>query len=616
MAFSEFYNEGEVDFTPSQTEVTVEDPNLAQADIGYVPIEGEYESPVSLPSLVSGLLALNRPDEAAPQVLLGASDRVAAETEARQAAIAEQELGQPASRSRLENDIEFLDRQIGNSGTTFQIETDQEGKTNRIQMQGSPNNAEFQGLGKYRTPEEFMQYNPEGFKAANPVLYQRMQAEAKARAEAPTLAAQQITRELDSKMTAILAEKDPLKQQAMIGELRTSAAISATEITKSMRVLAEDKAGIAKIQQQLLRQQQLDAMDPMLAQRGISSPITQRLTKDLIAAKQSVKDLTKQMIAENPTLAALDSKLKNFLSVHERNIARSLERDDKERDKLEAFAGIITPEAVKYLQYFFPDVVDAQSAAKKAQIMGKNATWRKEWDVILNPAFTDRDLLPMAAQGSKAAQIILTRQEMEKTGQSEAQVKAEAAKFMQIIGNDASAAAALKELPASFSRKNEWSKSLLMLSTQHDKESQGQKAMLRYNIATEYMKASRMTSAFKDVESWGGDLNIRSNPEAAAAIDRLKTTTGKTTVDIDSFIGEFVTRAPKEQQAERMDFVKKAAQSYAKRYEQATFGPVDLVTLNNRLQAKVALSSTIFGTINKITGELPYMIYDEIRGAR
>ena len=577
MDINEFY-------VGEQPEVSLEDPNLQQQDIGYVPIEGEYDTP----SLVSGLLALNRPDEAKPEKILGSSEYVAENNLVRQEAIAQEE--DSWLRAGIKT-VEDIDRMSGGN-TAVSIGYNGEGRK-QITLDGSRNpSAEFQGLGKYATPEEFMRLNPEGFKNTNPVLYQRMQAEAQARAEAPNKLAMQITGELDAKMQAITAEKDPLKKQAMIGELRTSAAIAAANMTKQMRILAEDKAGLATLQQQFLRQQKLDMMDPLLVQMGKNSPATLQVARQLQQAKQSVAGLTKQMIAENPTLAAMDSKLKVFLAANERSIIKDMERHEKDQEKIDAVAGSLTPEAIKNLGYVFPDVSDATTAAKKIAVMAKNPTWKKEWGVVLDPSFQNTDLLPMAAQGSRVAQTILTRQEMEKTGRSLDEVKADVSKFMKVYSSDADALAVLKKLPPSDTR-NQMVKAMQMLSLSHDKESNAQRQAIRFNAAMEYAKMSRMNSTLGDVQTWSGDINLRSDPAAAAAIDKLKTISGKGNVRLDDFIGEYVNTVPKEQRAARMDHIKAAADSHAAKYKDSVFGSIDQISLRNAMQAKVSWSSKL-----------------------
>lgn len=595
---------------------------LTEEPIQYVPDDGTSD-------ILQGLLSLNSPAEASTdQILAAASFQEDTTRTSRDQAVnilqalrAEAADGlTPTLNSFTEAADAALVGEIDQmSGGKIAITVGKNEQGNRtIQMSGQSD--EFQGLGKYTSPEEFMRLNPDGFKKTNPVLWERMQADARARAEAPTQLAQKMNNELTTKMQAIQQESDPLKKEMMLSELKSSVAIAGADMTKQMRILAEDKAGVAKIRS--LYEQSLqadirsggartsvtigkDGRPTTTTSAGHESVATKNYRMQLQQAEQNVKIFTKQMISENPTLASLSERLKGFVSTQERLLTADLKRLDVNQERLQAVAETLTPDAVKRLTYLQPDIQgNEQKAAAYILNKGKLMDAKgKQGLMMVLEAPDAQSLIPLALSnnpGAGAAREVVIQEQMLKTGQSREDVLKDTNKFAAIMTNEAAFKTALDRLPQTEQIKR-MKTEYALLSQAKGKETEASKMAIRGEVAQLAMKDMKTREILGDVWSWQA---LRDNPAMLAAYDKIKTTSGKKFVSVDDFISGYVNTAPREQRAALMEQVQMAALAEGRKYRQAVFGGVDEVTLTNTIKAKSGVTSKLAGSIEDFAGSL------------
>jgi hypothetical protein len=476
---------------------------------------------------------------------------------------------------------------LGDGSGHLSITTDPTTGHRKIALTGNPNRKpEFQGMGRFSTPEEYLSKDPNGFKATNPMLWRRMQEEKKAKEEAPTLLTQKLQKDVTAKMEAIQAEQDPLKKQMMLQELRISVTGSSTELAKQMRVMAEDKAGVSKYAKLLAENEKLDRMDPLWAKYQKDSPATTQLRREYAAAQKNVAVLTKQMLTENPTLAMLSESLKGFTALQEKLISKELDRTEKREELLTSAAEALTPFSVQALTNVFPQVANNQmKAAEQAIALLRNPATKKEWATILDPTFDEGMLFPMAMSGSRVAQQLTIQEQMRKTGLSKDEVQADFSKFFTVASDEAKFLEAVNA-----SKKTKANSQMLM---NYMAGSATEKREMRMAFAKQYANEYRTRQMVGDVSSWSGAINLKSEPEAAKILDALRTANGNRPVSIQEFMSAYVGRAPREERAKRAEFVKTAMNSSASVYKDSIFGSVDLVTLNTQLQATTSVSNTL-----------------------
>lgn len=585
----------------------------AEDDFAGVPVDDtniDYIPEMTTEDVVSGLLSLNDPAESSVDQILAASSfqEDTSRTSRDQAVNILQALrAEQASQLTPFSDaigeaadialVQTID-QISGGKTAISVGRNEQG--NRTITMAGQGSEEFQGLGKYASPEEFMRLNPEGFKKANPIMWERMQADAKARAEAPTLLAQKMNNELTSKMDAIQKETDPLKKEMMLSELKASVAIAGADMTKQMRLLAEDRAGVKKIQS--LYDQSLQAD---IRAGGKESVATKNYRMQLTQAHDNVKAFTKQMISENPTLASLSERLKGFVTTQEKLVGAELKRLDADQERINAVAQTLTPEAIKRLTYIQPDIQgNEQKAAAYVLNRGKlmDAKTRQGLMTVLE-APDAQSLIPLALSnnpGSSAAKEVVIQEQMLKTGQTREQVVKDTSKFAAIMMNEQAFKQALSSLPQTEEVKRMKSEYAL-LSQAKGKEAQSSMMAIRGEVAQRFMKDMKTREILGDVWTWGA---LKSNPEMLAAYDRIKTSKGAGTVNIDDFISGYVNTAPRELRAARMELVQTAAIMEGKRYKEAVFGGVDEIALTNTIKAKSGVTSKLAASIEDFAGTL------------
>lgn len=575
---------------------------ILEEPIQYIPEEGTTD-------ILQSLLSLNSPAEASTEQILAASSFQEDTTRTSrdqavnilQALRSEAAAGQtPISNAAQEaadiSLVQLID-QVSGGRTAITVGRNEQGNRS-IQMTGQSD--EFQGLGQYSSPEEFQRLNPEGFKKANPVMWERMQADARARAEAPTQLAQKMNNELTAKMDAIQKESDPLKKEMMLSELKSSVAIAGADMTKQMRILAEDKAGVKKLESLYNQSLQAD-----IRAGGKESIATKNYRMQLNQAQQNVKTFTKQMIVENPTLASLSERLKGFTATQERLIAGEMKRMDVNQEKIQAVAETLTPEAVKRLTYIQPDIQGNEQKAA-AYILNRSKLMDakgKQGLMAVLEAPDAQSLIPLALSnnaGSAAAREIIIQEQMLKTGQKREDVLNDTNKFAAIMMNDTAFKAALANLPQTEQVKKMKSEYALLTQVK-GKEAQASMMAIRGTVAQMTMENLKTREILGDVWTWQA---LRDNPAMLAAYDKIKTTSGKRLVSVDDLISGYVNTAPREQRAALMEQVQMAALAEGRRYKDAVFGGVDEVALTNTIKAKSGVTSKLAGSIEDFAGTL------------
>ena len=125
------------------------------------------------------------------------------------------------------------------------------------------------------------------------------------------------------------------------------------------------------------------------------------------------------MISENPTLAAMGVKVKNFLKMQSKDVEKDLARTDKQADILDQAEKAILPEEVRRLEFITgKKLTDREAAEILIGFTGKESKGKLvAWSEI-SKAESDADMVPLAIKGNPFAKQILLRSQLEKTGQT------------------------------------------------------------------------------------------------------------------------------------------------------------------------------------------------------
>jgi hypothetical protein len=223
---------------------------------------------------------------------------------------------------------------------------------------------------------------------------------------------------------------------------------------------------------------------------------------------------------------------------------------------------------------------------------------KKELAPILSPSFTEDQLLPLSFMGNKPAQLIAIKVHSEKVGQSEDLTRKELSTANRFVNDEAFFTEQMKQMgatdPAYRTMLTEYTKASVMAGI--GKEAQKQKLIQRAGLVDQWMTKQKTNQAMNDVESWSGDITLRSIPEVAQAIDKIKTMNNGKKVSLDDLVGIYIGQAPKEQQAQRFDNIKTAIKSSVERSQKGLYGHLDEVSMINRLKISNGFNSASLGS--------------------
>lgn len=213
-----------------------------------------------------------------------------------------------------------------------QEEYDNEGGQYRKQITIDGGSQEFQGLGKYATPEEFYAANPEGFAATNPILYQQMLQRNSQGAKIGRQAGEFTLEALGQRVKDIQKLQDPNDMMMAAAALSGDIAKQKDSIVKNIVAEVQGKYNLQGLKEAVTLNQKADMADPAFAaMKGKWSPHTEMAEQQYKQAAAAYEKELKERLSLNPVLADLESGGK-YLEKMAENIVRT-RISDIERDK-------------------------------------------------------------------------------------------------------------------------------------------------------------------------------------------------------------------------------------------------------------------------------------------
>lgn len=401
-----------------------------------------------------------------------------------------------------------------------------------------------------------------------------------------------------NQMDLIGKESDTLKKETAISALKGSIAETGAILQKETRLIAERQVGLPQLQAALRRAEQLDRADPLWSQHLVDSKETQGIRRQVEAAQGKAIQLAKQMISENPVIASMGAQVDSFLRNQEALVRSDMNREEKRKDLIDQEIVNLGQDTTKYLSYLYPEVNGDVRKAAEVKLNARLDPNRKELAPILSPSFTEDQLLPLSFMGNKPAQLIAIKAHSEKVGQSEDLIRKELSTANRFVNDEAFFTEQMKQMgstdPAYRTMLTEYTKASVMAGI--GKEAQKQRLIQRAGLVDQWMTKQKTNQAMNDVESWSGDITLRSIPEVAQAIDKIKTMNNGKKVSLDDLVGIYIGQAPKEQQAQRFDNIKTAIKSSVERSQKGLYGHLDEVSMINRLKISNGFNSASLGS--------------------
>lgn len=398
-------------------------------------------------------------DNTASIVTALTSNEIAEEILPSQPSVVTEEVKEPAESTDFNTRfLRHMEQAMGWSPA--EITTNADGSTKSIVIHG--NSEEFQGLGKYRSPEEFIRANPEGFRAANPLLAARMEREQQIQQRAQqsfqamnTIGGSQIIKNLQEQIARLNEITDRNEMFKAVSDIEISIARSKQDFINQAKQMAEAKLGIPTLTEQLRQNEALDRQNPLFFQNnGKDSIETAMVRRQLQMAEKAYASTVKEMIAQNPIFIELDAVDK----LMSRTAQFRMNRLEKEMDRAELAVAKVNEKYtqikaqlgsnVKYLPVLFPESYQ-DPAVLVAQFEMMDKKTQNSMLMAMEMAETNPSRLPlMAISGLNpfAGKILLAKER--EANISDIETMGKLAKMEAIFKNPIETAKAIKELKA------------------------------------------------------------------------------------------------------------------------------------------------------------------------
>lgn len=253
-----------------------------------------------------------------------------------------------------------------------------------------------------------------------------------------------------SRAAAITSTSDPRAKMEQFQQLQVDAAAEKAKILEDLNKQARIAVGIPQLEQEILRQQQLDAQDPKWRSGMGDSSDTEKARTRLNQALARVDNEVNRLASTNVKLRTMDAQLQGMgklLEYDMKNADRVAAREDRqsatldnikinralqaeekqrtqaERQRLEAEEQIRTvgPEGIERVRTINPKLAMASDEEVAAFLSGGKKSLA---DVDLAAIKAPVEELPiMALAGNISAEKILAKREAESSGLTEDQVR-------------------------------------------------------------------------------------------------------------------------------------------------------------------------------------------------
>ena len=339
-------------------------------------------------------------------------------------------------------------------GSKASIEYDAEGNKKSVSIVGSGNNTEFQGLGKYATPQEFMERNPEGFRLTNPGLWRKMQEEQASRTASQygQEGTQLTSDQLRNRFVQIDQIKDFKERAIAIAQLEGDVSKAKVGFLQSAERQARSQLGIDQLTNSLQMSMKADRNHPMFLQSGGKPSIeTTALASQLKQAQAAYGATVKGILAGNPLLNELDSSSKYLTKLAE----KQLDKDMKAADTKEEKALILKEKREEEIQNFsnslgakkelvalmWPDIGGDMGAVKtRLELETKKDSKRlKEFNEAMEGG--EQHAFRLALRGNEYATEIAIGKEARDKGLTREEARKQLYPYARIVGDESGLAA-------------------------------------------------------------------------------------------------------------------------------------------------------------------------------
>lgn len=324
---------------------------------------------------------------------------------------------------------------------------------------------------------------------------------------------------LSNALTQLRGAADPDTARGIMGNLRESAALRATELQTQAFQFAGTKVGVPGLEAQLKQAEAADRMDRSWYPGIGDSPITARIRAQLDTARGQADTEAKRFLETNTnvaslkaTLATAEAEMARINRLGERKDAlkdnidlRKQAKLDQQEAEAEAQIGAMTPTVIGRLSVLNPQIAHSDNKELTIARLYKDAAKNKERVAAL--AASDTELPLLALSGNPDALALTVAEEIKNNpGVNKDMIEARLMRIRETANSPGFAEAAIKFKYAGKNKSPEAQSELLALRTgkmSMDAKDKELNRMQRFNMALEMERRGTTDKFLGDTSNWG-----------------------------------------------------------------------------------------------------------------
>lgn len=390
------------------------------------------------------------------------------------------------------------------------------------------------------------------------------------------------TFDFQGRMAEIMKEPDLQTRESMLLSFQADAAEQQNKDIQKFKTQADGLLGVPQLRQQLTQSEVSDKADPLYYKYQSDSPLTTKIRNALAIAEERARNTTKDLISRDPEFAKNYTMVDGFVKNQQRILTNLMQKSEISQEKKDAMTSGLTQTNYDYLASTHPGM-DLEGLKQVAVNMGMDPARKKLAAVVLDPNAEPKDYVPMALTGFPVDTYVIKTQSA-LTGQSPELVRADLEKMKTDMENDLAFTKTVKAFGSTQDKKT-WAEALGKHAM--DRGSTAAADWHKYKLGWVLDMQSRKSEdrLNRDINNWSpiDGVNPQSIPEIKQMIDQASAN-GKT-LGVRELIDGYVTRASKDQQAERLGLVKKLYLGNADIINKGIYGNVKREDLGKQLDA-------------------------------
>jgi hypothetical protein len=398
--------------------------------------------------------------------------------------------------------------------------------------------------------------------------------------------AQVQSRDIDYKdrMSAIRQEVDPEARQSLLSSFQADYTEQFTKDVQKHRAAADQQLGVTSLRQQLLQAEAADQRDPLYDKYKSDSPLTTRIRNAVAIAEERARAATKDLVASDPYIARNHALVSNFIETENKNLARLIQKKDVSDAKIEEETASLTPTNLAAIAASYPGKT-IEELKRIAYGLKTNPATKNEYKAVLDPNATPEDYATALVSGMGAVRDFVVKEQSDKLGIPKEQVASEISNLQRLLNNDTELLSMVKKVfPAEEAKKFNEIMANHKLEKGKDAALEWHKTKLSWVMDLQSKIAANNLKS--NVQNWKpvNGINFKDIPEVKQIIDRFSVQ--NKTVGINELIDQFVSTAPRQQQAEKFQILKDAYGANIDILNTGIYGKVKKDSMMKELEAR------------------------------